>query len=76
MFLSCQVRGSVRIHTLQLPECQGTPCSKQARNLKLDIECGFTLKRVRDMIRAYSQLHRADKYSEHSSIIWSFWPNG
>ena len=22
------------IHTLQLPECQGTPCPKQARNLK------------------------------------------
>ena len=76
MFLSCQVRVSERIHTLQLPEWQGTPCSKQARNLKLVRECGFTLKRVRDMIRAQSQLYRADKYSEHSSIIWSFWPNG
>ena len=26
------------------------------------IECGFTLKRVRDMIRTYSQMHRTDKY--------------
>ena len=33
-FLSCHVRVSEWIHTLYLPECQGTPCSKQARNLK------------------------------------------
>ena len=26
------------------------------------IECGFTLKRVRDMTRTYSQMHRTDKY--------------
>ena len=32
-------------------------------------ECGFNLKRVRDMIRTYSQMHRTDKYSQHSSII-------
>ena len=36
----------------------------------------FTLKRVRHMIRTYSQMHGTDKYSEHSSIIWSVWPNG
>ena len=23
-----------------------------------------------------SQMHRTDKYSEHSSIIWPVWPNG
>ena len=34
MFLSCHIRVSKWIHTLWLPECQGTPCSKQARNLK------------------------------------------
>ena len=34
MFLSCHVRISEWIHTLYLPECQGTPCSNQARNLK------------------------------------------
>ena len=73
MFLSCHVRVSEWIRTLYLPECQGTPCSKKARNLKfmwLKFECGFTLKRVRDMIRTYSQMHRTDKYSERSSIIW------
>ena len=40
------------------------------------IECGFTLKCVRDMIRTYSQMHRIDKYSQHSSIIWPVWLNG
>ena len=35
MFLSCHVQFSEWIHTLQLSECQGTPCSKQTRNLKL-----------------------------------------
>ena len=43
---------------------------------KATVECGFTLKRVRDMTRTYSQMHRTDKYSEHSSIIWPVWPNG
>ena len=39
------------------------------------IECGFTLKFVRDMIITYSQIQRTDKYSQHSSIIWSVWLN-
>ena len=34
-----------------------------------DLECGFTLKRVRDMMKTYSQMHRTDKDSQHSSII-------
>ena len=34
MFLSCPVRVSEWIHTIQLPACQGTPCSKQVRNMK------------------------------------------
>ena len=34
MFLSCHVRVSEWIHTLYLPEFQGTPCTKQARILK------------------------------------------
>ena len=40
------------------------------------IECGFTLKRVRDMIITQSQMHRAGKYSQHSSIIWPVLLNG
>ena len=34
MFLSCHEHVSEWIHTVYLPECHGTPCSKQARNLK------------------------------------------
>ena len=37
------------------------------------IECRFTLRHVRDMTRSYSQMHRTDKYSQHSSIIWPVW---
>ena len=134
MFLSYHVRVSEWIHTLQLPEYQRTPYSKQAQNmkfkwLKLDLnpepvssstntqplvecsfyelrgsgfesicsylnfrfracfeqgvpwkqatpECGFTLKRESDMTRTYSQMHRSDEYSEHSSTICPVWPNG
>ena len=32
-------------------------------------EYGFTLNFVRDMIITYSQVHRADKYSQHISIM-------
>ena len=39
-------------------------------------ECRFTLKRVRHMTRAYSQMSRTDKYSEHGSISSPVWPNG
>ena len=34
MLLSCHVLILQRIYTLQLPQCQETPCSKQARYLK------------------------------------------
>ena len=40
------------------------------------MECEFTLKLVCDMIRTYSQMHRGDKYSQHSSIIWPVSLNG
>ena len=34
IFLSCHLRVSEWIHTLYLPECQRTPCSKKGQNLK------------------------------------------
>ena len=34
IFLSCHVRVSAWIHPPKLPQCQETPCSKQARNRK------------------------------------------
>ena len=50
--------------------------SKEFLDIQATIECGFTLKRVRDLIKTYSQMHRTDKYSQHSSIIWPAWLNG
>ena len=49
---------------------------KEFLDIQATIECGFTLKRVRDMTGTYSQMHRTDKYSQHSSIIWPIWLNG
>ena len=47
-----------------------TVSSKEFLDIQATIKCGFFLKRVRDMIRIYSQLHCTDKYSQNSSIIW------
>ena len=40
------------------------------------LERRFTMKLVLDMRRTYSQIHRKDKYSELSSIIWPVWLSG
>ena len=54
-----------------------TGSSKEFLDIQASLECGFTLKHVRDMIRcAYSQMRRTDKYSQHTSIIWPVWLNG
>ena len=50
--------------------------SKEFLDIQATREFGFTLKRVRDMTRTQSQMHRTSKNSEHSSIIWPVWPNG
>ena len=50
--------------------------SKEFLDIQATVECGFTLKLVRDMIKTYNQMHRTDKYSQHSSIIWPVWLNG
>ena len=48
--------------------------------MSLDIqataECGFTLKHIHDMVRAYSKMQHTDKYSQHGSVIWPDWLNG
>ena len=49
---------------------------KEFLDTEATIECGFTLKRIYDMIRTYSQMHHANKYSQQSSIIWPVWLNG
>ena len=69
IFLSCHVRVFLSCHV-------APASSKEFLDIQATVECGFTLKRVRDMTRTYSQMHRTDKYSEHSSIIWPVRPNG
>ena len=34
-----------------------------------------SLKRVREMIKIYTQMHRTDNYSQHSSMIMPLWPS-
>ena len=54
-------------------ECHMTDSvRKDLKEIQPTTECGFTLKRVRDMIRTSGQMHRTDKYSQHSSIIKDF----
>ena len=43
--------------------------SNEFLDIQVTIECGFTLKGIRDMIRRYIQMHHTDKYSQYSSII-------
>ena len=50
--------------------------SKEFLDIHATIECGFTLKRILDMTRTYSQMHRTGNYSQHSSIIWPVWLDG
>ena len=50
--------------------------SKELLDIQATIECGFNLKRVRDMIGTYNQMHRTDTYSQHSSIFWPVCLNG
>ena len=50
--------------------------SKAFLNIQATLECGFTLKRVRDMIWTYNQMQRTNKYSQHGSFIKRIWLNG
>ena len=50
--------------------------SKEFLDIQATIEYKFTLKRVRDMIITYNQMHLTDKYSQRNSVIWSVRLNG
>ena len=58
---------SHRNHSIDLQRALAS--SKEFLDLQTTIGCGLTLKRVRGMIRTYSQMHRTDK-------IWLVWLNG
>ena len=47
--------------------------SKELLDIQATIECEFTLKLVRDIIRTYSEMQRTDKYSQYSAIIRPVW---
>ena len=49
---------------------------KEFLDIEAIIEWIFSLKCMHDMIRIYSQLHRTDKYSKHSSLILTVFQNG
>ena len=49
--------------------------SMEFLDIKTIIGCRSTLKCVLDMIRAYSQMYRTDKYSQNGSILWQVWLN-
>ena len=49
---------------------------KNFLDIQENIGCLFTRNGVCDMIITCTQMHRTDKYSNFSSIISSFWPNG
>ena len=44
---------------------------KEFVDIWANIECGFTLKCIRDMRLTYTQMNCRDKYSEIISIVWS-----
>ena len=74
-FINEEVVGSNPVEVTYISDF--TPASsKQFFDIKATRECAFTLKRARDMIRTYSQMHRTDKYSQRSKIIWPVWLNG
>ena len=50
--------------------------SKDILHIEGTIECGLTLKHVRDMAETYSQLHSTDALSDNGLIIWPVLPNG
>ena len=44
--------------------------NKEFLDIQVTIECGFTLKRVRDMITTYSLMRRTDKSSTDNPTVW------
>ena len=48
---------------------------KKFLEIQRTIDFGFTPKYVRDITKTYSQMHRTEGYSEHSSITQPVWPN-
>ena len=50
--------------------------NKEFLYIQAIVEWRLTLNPVSDMIMTCNQMQEADKYSQHSSIIWPVWLNG
>ena len=78
--VECSFRNYVVLRSRPVPVTSpsdfDSASSKDFLDIQATIECGFTLKGVRGMTITYSQMHRTDKYTEHSSIIWPVGSNG
>ena len=75
--VECSITNYVVVGSTPVPVTE-TPyiapvLTKKFPDIQANIDYVFTLKRVYDMIRTYSQIHRTGKYSQLSSIIWSVW---
>ena len=66
---------SVRKWTLNYLSELANWLSWSSLTLRQIYEYRFTQKAVHDMIKACSQMHRTDDYSQRSSIIWPVWLN-
>ena len=73
MLLSCHVQFSGWIYTLHFLNLHSRINKLVTQFLNVH---SIVNKIVRDMIITCSQMHRKDKYSQHSSIIWTVWLNG
>ena len=67
--------GSCPVVVTKLPDIAPV-LNKEFLDIQANIEYGFSLKRIQDITRTYSQMHRTGKYSQFSSLIWSLQPNG
>ena len=78
--LSSFLKRKMNLHRNRSPlqplKIQYRPYFEEFLDIQTTIKYGFILKRVRDMVRTCSQMHCTDKYSQHSSIIWTVWQNG
>ena len=70
MFLSCHIHVSEWIHSLQLPECQRTTCSKQLPNWRLK-DCNWTWTQ-NHLVHKQTLKHLAKWLSVRLQTKW-FW---
>ena len=70
LFTNEVVVGSIQVALTSLLDIAPV-LSEEFLDIQANIEYGFTLKRVQDIRRRYSLMHRTDNYSQFSSIIWS-----